>query len=126
MNFSDDITLIKRGLYEHIKTKNTPQYFLNTLKKYDFSQLFRDGSEKLYSDDLICGLCETIFDGLIEERLLGADREFFVEEVVFICDILKVENDRVCSGIIEHNLVSYLLIKFAKKLALYTLHRKNG
>lgn len=71
--------------------------------------------EQVYDNPSVCYMCNLVVDLVIGERFLGLTRETLVEEATLLCTHLKMENERVCKGAIELNIVSQKFFEFEPK-----------
>lgn len=80
-------------------------HFESVLARNQLYGLFRE-ENMTRSDPTLCYLCNSVVDLVLLERKIGLSRESFVDEVIVICTHLGIENERVCTGVAELNVVS--------------------
>lgn len=61
-------------------------------------------------DDMMCTLCNSVFEALSEEIRNGATKEDITEIVMELCVGLNLQTQRVCEGLIERNVQEFMYI----------------
>lgn len=102
--FIADTKLFIDGFADYIKTGVLQKNFENVLARNQFPGLFRE-ENTTRTDPTLCYLCNSVVDLVLLERKIGLSRETFVDEVIVICTHLGIENERVCKGVSELNVV---------------------
>lgn len=65
-------------------------------------------------DNSMCSVCPLIVNALIEERKLDMTDVQLEGEALYFCTLFKIEDEKVCQGVIELNTVSEKYEKYAK------------
>jgi hypothetical protein len=100
--------LVTKGLQDYFHTGVAPEYLADALHQNQFPFLFRDGMENVYDNPTVCYYCNLAVDLVIGERLLGLTAETLAKEAEYLCVHLGIESRRVCTGVIDLNLVSFV------------------
>lgn len=97
--------------YFEITTENELQAYIHnktkqTLASWSFKQFGQFFLPYDIDNDKLCTLCPLAVEGIIFERRMGMTDIQIEAEVVYFCQILEIEDDRVCQGVVELNGVS--------------------
>lgn len=61
-------------------------------------------------NDVMCVLCNSVFSAYIDEIRNGATEEQMTEMVLELCVTLQLQSERVCRGLIELNIGTFMYI----------------
>lgn len=66
---------------------------------------FKAQQKGLIQDTMYCMGCIAIFDAFIAARRTGVSRNMLVTVLKRVCVLLNIQDEDVCSGVIEENIV---------------------
>lgn len=84
-------------------TGNEPETLNDSLEFFKMD--FKVPQKGLIQDTMYCVGCIAIFDAFITARRTGVSRNVLVTVLKRVCVLLKIQDDDVCSGVIEENIV---------------------
>ncbi|KAJ8974388.1 hypothetical protein NQ317_006167 [Molorchus minor] len=94
--------LLKQGLTEYSISGKQPSYLPYTLMSYPLQNILRHQQDlEATNNTEICILCEILVNALILERRNGMTDVELGAEALYFCNLLQIENDRVCKGGID-------------------------
>ncbi|KAJ8922711.1 hypothetical protein NQ315_007746 [Exocentrus adspersus] len=101
----DGFEITTRALTEYLKTGVRPSYLDYALNQCPLPAILRTEPEEGSGivDEVICTLCNLVADILIMERRMGMSDVQMAGEASYFCQILKIEDERVCDGVIKNN-----------------------
>uniref|UniRef100_V5GSZ1 Sphingomyelin phosphodiesterase n=1 Tax=Anoplophora glabripennis TaxID=217634 RepID=V5GSZ1_ANOGL len=108
----DGFQLTTRALTEYLNTGVRPGYFSYALSQCPLPNILSGHTDvkAAIGDSQVCYLCSQIVDLFILKRRLGMTDVEMAKEASDICITLKIENERVCDGIINANLGIFMYI----------------
>ncbi|KAJ8959690.1 hypothetical protein NQ318_021881 [Aromia moschata] len=96
--------LAAKALTEYLHTGKHPVYLESALRNYPLYTLFRSNPEVEDIDNSeVCILCEILVNALVVERRKGMTNVQLSAEASYFCEMLQIENRRVCDGVIDNN-----------------------
>ncbi|XP_018570398.1 sphingomyelin phosphodiesterase-like [Anoplophora glabripennis] len=109
----DGFQLTTRALTEYLNTGVRPGYFSYALSQCPLPNIFSGHTDvkAALEDSQVCYLCSQIVDLFISKRRQGMTDVEMAKEASDICVTLKIENEKVCDGVINANLgiVTYII-----------------
>ncbi|KAK9870764.1 hypothetical protein WA026_009725 [Henosepilachna vigintioctopunctata] len=112
---SDDVDLLKNGLTELLTTGVAPQYFKDVAKRHQLDLSFSKPPSLMGLSAIdTCDLCGKFVNVVMTMRHIIP--EFILKNtIVGACEELKIEANRVCSGVIDPQLdVIFYILKNGK------------
>lgn len=105
--FLDGFQLLTKALTGYMNTGVRPWYLDYALSQFPLPQVLRSHVEARVTDNdsQICLLCNLAADFLISQRKKGMTETQLAAEASYFCTTMKIENERVCDGIIMANIV---------------------
>lgn len=98
----------RRGMQDYFKYHSFTPEFRELLKNTNISYVFdSDPAPLSILDDLFCALCEELLGEALQIiRNDSATIEEMQQVFVDLCKALAYDDDELCSGVIEFNIVS--------------------
>lgn len=97
-----------------MKTGIKPRLFDDNYRLINLNRIFRQTSRRVI-DQLVCKACVAATNGFIIARRSRASKSMLQKTAVQLCVSFNIENEEVCSGVIESNINIFLYIIDNKK-----------
>ncbi|CAH1968580.1 unnamed protein product [Acanthoscelides obtectus] len=116
---------LKSSIEQYLNNGTQPLNLTAALQGIEFPHLFRrDTDVSLFNKDFTCLTCDVLVNLLLVQFWAGIDKQTLANEVIFICTATKIEDQAVCSGLVQENLDIFEYI--AKNDKKFNGHRVCG
>ncbi|XP_072376772.1 sphingomyelin phosphodiesterase 1-like [Diabrotica undecimpunctata] len=93
---------IKKGI-EEIKSLNKASAIFETaIKEYNIPNIFSSSPDNFDKEE-VCSACMSIADLLIQKRREGLKDADFHKQLVYFCNLISGQKERICEGLIKLN-----------------------